>query len=52
MATAVLRRDPVGDEWLDIEGASHYTKLSRHTVYDAVRADEKAELHAENRHRR
>ena len=37
MATAVLRRDPVGDEWLDIEGASCYTKLSRHTVYDAVR---------------
>jgi hypothetical protein len=22
MATAAARRDPVGDEWLDIEGAS------------------------------
>jgi len=37
MATAVLRRDPVSDEWLDIDGASRHTKLSRHTVYDAVR---------------
>jgi excisionase family DNA binding protein len=36
MPTAVVRRD-IGDEWLDIEGASRYTKLSRHTVYDAVR---------------
>jgi excisionase family DNA binding protein len=37
MATAVLTRDPIRDEWLDIDGASRYTKLSRHTVYDAVR---------------
>ena len=37
MATAPLSRDSVGDEWLDIKGASRYAKLSRHAVYDAVR---------------
>jgi excisionase family DNA binding protein len=38
MATKVLRRDPVSEDWLDIEGASLYMKLSRHSVYDAVRS--------------
>ena len=37
MATTVLRRDLVSDGWLDIESASRYTNLSRHTVYGAVR---------------
>ena len=31
-------REPVGDEWLDVNAAANYVKLSVDSIYDAVRA--------------
>jgi excisionase family DNA binding protein len=32
------RGEPIGDEWLDVNGAADYVKLSVDSIYDAVRA--------------